>query len=170
MSVLRPITPADHAAVLAWNEAHVELLSPLDEAGLVELLGWSDPSSSVISLGGRDLGFVITIGAGTAYGSTNYRWFAARHPSFLYLDRIVIDPAARRTGAASRTYDAIEARARDVGPVLCLEVNLDPPNEPSLAFHRARGFVEVGQEQAHGHLVSLLEKDVSAVRSVACNR
>lgn len=158
MSVLRPITPADHAAVLAWNEANVELLSPLDEPGLVELLGWADVSSSIITVDGRDLGFVLTFAAGTSYGSSNYRWFAARHPGFLYLDRIVVDPAARRTGAASRTYDEIEARARELGPVLCLEVNADPPNEPSLAFHAARGFVEVGQQEANGHLVSLQEK------------
>jgi hypothetical protein len=34
VSVLRPITSADHPQVLAWNQQHVELLSPLDEARL----------------------------------------------------------------------------------------------------------------------------------------
>jgi predicted GNAT superfamily acetyltransferase len=57
-------------------------------------------------------------------------------------------------------YDEIEARARRVGPVMCLEVNLDPPNQPSLEFHRRRGYAEVGQDDSTGHLVSLLVKEL----------
>jgi uncharacterized protein len=33
-----------------------------------------------------------------------------------------------------------------------------PRNDASLAFHRARGYVEVGQLGDEDHLVSLLEK------------
>ena len=58
MSVLRPITPADHDAVLAWNAAHVELLSPLDEDRLDALLDWCD-LGCVITTDGRDGGFVF---------------------------------------------------------------------------------------------------------------
>lgn len=157
MSALRPITDADVAAVLDWNQTHVELLAPLDRARLEQLLSWSD-TGSIITHDGADAGFVLTFAAGTAYDSTNYRWFSERHHEFLYLDRIVIDPSVRRAGVASRVYDEVEARAAELGPVLCLEVNVDPPNEASLAFHRARGFVEVGREQSGDHLVSLLEK------------
>lgn len=156
--MLRPITSAaDEAAVLAWNHTNVELLAPLDAARLAELLAWAD-AASIITHDGADVGFVITFADGSAYDSTNYRWFSERHEHFLYLDRIVIDASVRRAGVATRVYDAIEARAAELGPVLCLEVNLDPPNEPSLAFHASRGFVEVGQQEAGGHLVSLLEK------------
>lgn len=157
MRVLRPIIPADFEAVLAWNEEHVELLAPMDKTRLIQLLAWCD-SGSVITHDGHDVGFVLTFAAGSAYDSTNYRWFSERHDQFLYLDRIVIDPSVRRAGIASRVYDEIEQRARKLGPVLCLEVNLDPPNEASLAFHQRRGFVEVGQQESGGHLVSLLEK------------
>lgn len=157
MSVLRPIAPDDHAAVLAWNEEHVELLSPLDESRLVTLLGWTD-LGSVITVDGRDLGFVLTFGPDSPYDSPNFRWFAERHDRFYYLDRVVVDPAARRTGLGTQVYDEIEDRARQVGQVMCLEVNLDPPNEPSLAFHRGRGYTEVGRDDATGHLVSLMVK------------
>jgi len=157
MSLMRPVTPADHEAVLAWNHANVELLAPLDEARLLELLGWSD-LGCVITDGGRDVGFVLTFTGGTAYDSPNYRWFTQRHPEFYYLDRVVVDRSVRRTGIGTRVYDAIEERARSLAPVMCLEVNLDPPNEPSLAFHRRRGYVEVGQDDAIGHLVSLMTK------------
>jgi predicted GNAT superfamily acetyltransferase len=158
-SLLRPITAADHGQVLAWNETNVELLSPLDEARLVTLLGWCD-LGSVIHHGGTDVGFVLTFVAGTAYDSENYRWFTGQHDAFYYLDRVVVDRSVRRAGIGSRVYDEVEDRARQVAPVMCLEVNLDPPNEPSLEFHRRRGYQEVGQGVANGHVVSLLAKDL----------
>jgi len=159
VSVLRAITPADHARVLAWNAQHVELLSPLDAHRLAELLAWAD-LGSVISTAGRDTGFVLTFAGGTAYDSANYRWFAQRYRSFYYLDRVVVDPSARRTGVGTRVYDEIEQRAVELAPVMCLEVNLDPPNEPSLEFHRQRGYVEVGRDDTTGHLVGLMVKEL----------
>ena len=159
-SVLRPITPSDHQAVLAWNEAHVDVLAPLDRARLQVLLGWVD-LGCVIRHQGEDVGFVLTFASGTAYDSPNYRWFAGHVGSgapFYYLDRVVVDPSVRRAGIGTRVYDEIEARARTLAPVMCLEVNLDPPNEPSLAFHRGRGYEEIGQDDATGHLVSLMVK------------
>ena len=159
MSALRPITSEDHAPVLAWNHDHVELLAPLDEARLQALLGWSDLGCVLVDEG-RDAGFVLTFRSGTAYDSANYRWFTERYPAFYYLDRVVVDPSVRRTGLGTRVYDEIERRAREVAPVMCLEVNLDPPNEPSLAFHRRRGYVEVGQDDATGHVVSLMVKEL----------
>ena len=159
MSLLRPIGPADHGAVLARNAAHVELLSPLDAERLETLLGWCD-LGCVIDDDGRAVGFVLTFAAGSAYDSANFAWFASRYDAFYYLDRIVVDPDQRRTGIASRVYDEIEARAREVAPVMCLEVNIDPPNEPSLEFHRRRGYTEVGQDDATGHLVGLMVKQL----------
>jgi predicted GNAT superfamily acetyltransferase len=161
VSSLRPITANDHAPVLAWNAANVEVLSPLDEDELVELLGCSE-SGSVIVHQGRDVGFVITVATEAAYESENYRWFADRHDRFVYLDRIVIDASARRTGLATRVYEELEADAAQRVPVFCLEVNVEPPNGPSLAFHAARGYVEVGRHVANGHVVALFEKDLTA--------
>jgi uncharacterized protein len=159
VSVLRPITSPDHEQVLAWNESNVAALAPLDEDRLQALLEWAD-LGCLLHDDGRDVGFVLTFASGTAYDSENYRWFAARHPTFYYLDRVVVDPSVRRSGVATRAYDEIEERARSLAPVMCLEVNLDPPNEPSLAFHARRGYREVGRQVAGGHLVSLLVKDL----------
>jgi len=141
MSVLRPITAADHAAVLALNEAHVELLSPLDKHRLWWLLDLAAHADIIVSeLDQRIAGFVLAFAPGTAYDSENYRWFSERFDDFLYLDRIAIDPAFRRRGLASAVYDELEAAATDRGRMV-LEVNHD--NEGSLAFHRARGYVEL---------------------------
>lgn len=165
MTLLRPITPADHAQVLAWNHAHVELLAPLNAPRLAAMLGWAD-LGCVIHQQGRDLGFVLTFAAGSAYDGENYRWFAERlgppdGAGFYYLDRVVVDPAVRRSGLATRVYDEIEARARALAPMMCLEVNLDPPNEPSLAFHRRRGYREIGQDGTPGHLVTMMVRDLT---------
>ena len=141
MSVLRPITAADHAAVLALNEAHVELLSPLDKHRLWWLLDLAAHADIIVSEPDqRVAGFVIAFAPGTAYDSENYRWFSERFDDFLYLDRIAIDPAFRRRGLASAVYDELEAAATASGRMV-LEVNHD--NEGSLAFHRARGYVEL---------------------------
>ena len=159
--ILRPLTAADVPAVLHLNATHVELLSPLDEARLHRLVGWSD-RADVITADGQVAGFVLTFGPGSDYDSENYRWFEQRYGTgFLYLDRIVVDDRFRRRGLATRVYDLVEARAVEVGR-LALEVNVDPPNEPSLAFHRARGFVEVGTLGPRGHQVSLMVKDLGA--------
>lgn len=158
MSILRPITASDHQAVLAWNEANVELLAPLSEERLLVLLDQGE--GVIIEHEGTAVGFVLTFLAGSAYDSPNYRWFSERHQEFLYLDRVVVDASVRRSGIGTRVYDAIEQRATEVGPVMCLEVNLDPPNEPSLAFHRNRGYVEVGQQVWSDHLLTMMEKQL----------
>ncbi len=67
---------------------------------------------------------------------------------------MVIHEDFRRRGLASAVYDELESSCGR--PLFALEVNLDPPNVASLAFHRARGYTEVGQRLSSGHLVSML--------------
>ncbi|HET8604234.1 MAG TPA: GNAT family N-acetyltransferase [Marmoricola sp.] len=157
MSLLRPITEADHEAVLALNERHVELLAPMDEDRLVELRGLAD-RAAVIEHDGRMAGFVLTFRSGTGYDSANYRWFSERYDDFYYLDRVVVHEDFRRQGLATAVYDELEAHARTLSPVFALEVNLHPPNEPSLAFHHHRGFLRVGELVSAGHVVELMVK------------
>ncbi len=156
---LHPISTADHAAVLELNQRNVELLSPLDGVRLAELVSVAD-SASVIDLDGAFAGFVVTFGSGSTYDGENFGWFTQRYPDFCYLDRVVIHEDFRRRGLGSQVYGELESTCGRA--VFALEVNLDPPNTASLAFHRARGFVEVGQRDSHGHVVSLMVKDLLA--------
>jgi predicted GNAT superfamily acetyltransferase len=129
----------DLERVLQLNADHVELLSELDRERLVQLRAWAS-RADVVVCDGEVAGFVLVFSPGTPYDSPNYRWFTdAYGPDFDYLDRIVIDDRFRR---------------------LTLEVNLDPPNEPSLAFHRRRGYQEVAQLGTSGHIVSLMAKEL----------
>jgi predicted GNAT superfamily acetyltransferase len=43
---------------------------------------------------------------------------------------------------------------------MALEVNLVPPNPGSLAFHRGRGYAEVGRLGDEEHRVAMLTKDL----------
>ncbi len=153
--ILRPILPADHAAVLALNQRNVELLSPMDRSRLVTLVDLAE-TADVIEVEGHFAGFVMTFGAGAAYDSENFAWFTERLDDFCYLDRVVLAEGFRRRGLGTEVYDELEAHCGR--PSFALEVNLDPPNTTSLAFHRGRGFRELGRRDSHGHLVSLMAK------------
>jgi predicted GNAT superfamily acetyltransferase len=81
-----------------------------------------------------------------AYESVNYRWFHARYPRFVYVDRVVVAAAARGRGYARTLYTELFRIAREAGhQIITCEVNLVPPNPGSDAFHAALGFSEVGR-------------------------
>jgi predicted GNAT superfamily acetyltransferase len=153
------MTDDDLDHVLQLNADHVELLSALDRDRLLQLRSWAS-RADVVVCDGQVAGFVLVFGPGGDYDSPNYRWFTDRYgEAFDYLDRIVIDDRFRRRGLAGAVYDEVEGAATSRGR-LALEVNIDPPNEPSLAFHRRRGYVEVGQLGPSGHRVGLMAKDL----------
>jgi predicted GNAT superfamily acetyltransferase len=57
-------------------------------------------------------------------------------------------------------YDAAESDAKARGRLAC-EVNAEPPNEPSLAFHTSRGYVEAGRlAHASGKVTAMLVKEL----------
>lgn len=158
MPHLRPLRETDVADVLALNHVNVVALSPLDESRLADLRGLAD-RFDVLDVDGALAGFVVTFASGTPYDSPNYGWFSARYDRFYYLDRIVLAEDFRRRGLGGFVYDEVERVASPYGR-LCLEVNLVPRNEGSLAFHAARGYVEVGRIGDDAHLVSLMEKSL----------
>ena len=157
--LLRPIDSADYTFVLALNEVNVDLLAPLDSDRLTDLIAVAD-RADVVDVSGEFAGFVITFGPGTTYDSENYRWFGERYAdSFYYLDRIVLDDAFRRRGLGGFVYDEMERAAVRHGR-LALEVNLEPPNEASLAFHAARGYQEVARLSNGAKTVALMTKEI----------
>ncbi|MEP6528127.1 MAG: GNAT family N-acetyltransferase [Nocardioidaceae bacterium] len=145
---LRPITDSDVSTVLALNAADVAALSPLDHERLT-LLRKQAAHALVAEVAGEIVGFVLTFAPGSGYDSDNFAWFSQRYVSgFLYLDRIVVGQSYRRRRIAGRMYDALEDEARAYGRLVC-EVNSQPANPASLAFHSARGYAEVGH-LSHG--------------------
>jgi uncharacterized protein len=134
--------------ILALNAAHEVETSPLDHAALVEML---EPAFHIATSGdGRD-GFLIAFDQDAAYSSQNFLWFKARYDRFVYVDRVIVASHARGRGLARTFYQDLFACARKAEHrcIVC-EVNLDPPNPGSLAFHAVMGFAEVGQAALGG--------------------
>ena len=160
MTLIRDVAETDLEAVLALNEEcvpHVNSI-PLDE---MRRFAREAAYFRVVLTDDRLAAFLVGMTQDMAYGSLNFRWFCARYPSFAYVDRIAVARDARRLGLASALYDDFERHSASL-PLLTCEVNLRPANEPSMRFHLARGFRQVGS-LAHegGKKVAMLVKELA---------
>lgn len=159
---IRDACPHDFPAVVALNRRWEHVTSPLAQADLVRLASAS-ALCRVADLRGKIAGFLLALGPGVDYSSVNYRWFDERYDRFLYIDRVMVGEGFQRAGLGEALYaDAISfARERAVPHVVC-EVDREPANVASVAFHDKLGFREVGtQRVAEGtKLVSLRELTV----------
>lgn len=141
----------DRAAVLALNDRHLVETGPLSPAELDRLLALAFFALAPRDAEGRLQGFVTALEQGADWPSLNYAWFAARHARFVYVDRIITAPEARGQGVARALYEAVFAAARAAGhDRVGAEVNVDPPNPASLAFHAALGFEPVAEAPLPG--------------------
>ena len=163
--ILRAFRDDDLDGLVAVNDAAYPAVPITPAAELAELIGMS--SVVVVVDDGAPAGFVLGMPPGLAYQSENYLFFTARarelSSTFVYVDRIVLAAHLRGRGLGPRLYEAVFAEARRVGAaeVLC-EVNVEPPNPGSLAFHTRLGFVEVGRQPTKGgaNVVALLAAPV----------
>ncbi len=157
---LRPMAAADLDGVLEMNQHWVPHVGSLDRDSLDALRGEAD-LALVATLRDALAGFVIVLGTGADYASPNYRFFARRHERFTYVDRVAVTPDALRAGIGGTLYRAVIDHAqRSDSPVVCAEVNVDPPNPGSQRFHTAHGFVEVARQWTYRDTVQvqLLER------------
>lgn len=144
---IEAVQAADEAAVLVLNNENAAELSWLEQQELSALITSSFSASRI----GDVEAFLLTFDQTATYDSPNFLWFRERYPSFVYVDRIVVAASARGRGHARRLYEDLFARAAAAGhDIVTCEVNLDPPNPGSDAFHAALGFREVGEAVIHG--------------------
>ena len=158
---IRFVTDADLDEILVHNNTAVPAVNALTRADLENFVRVAHSFLVIDSPDGAIAGFMIGLGPGTDYDSLNYAWFSARYDSFVYVDRIVVAETGRGMGVGTRLYDEFGRRGRaDDHAVMLAEVNIEPRNDVSLAFHEARGFVSVGEQDTEGGAkrVTLLEK------------
>lgn len=170
---LRPIIDTDIPTIVRLNDAAapaVPITSAEEMGALLAVSGFTFAVAEelVEEASGTDaepLAFLIGMLPGADYASENYRFFEARGTNSLYVDRIVVGEASRGSGIGRRLYDAVFELARSqVRDEVTCEVNLEPPNPGSLAFHDRLGFRRVGEQSTKGgdYVVALLAAPVSS--------
>jgi len=156
---IRDITEADIPALLALNNSEAEAVNALTREAFEGLLR----SAYAARVAEDGAGFLIAFDHATPPQGPNHAWFTARESYFAYVDRVVVSPSARGRGVASALYDDLAVIARaDRIPMLVCEVNLEPPNPVSMAFHERRGFTLAGEslDNRYGKRVRYLRKAI----------
>ncbi len=155
--------PHHYESVLGLNEQavpHVNSISAAELQALAEQAFYF----SVAMNGDQVIGFLLTLATGAQYNSPNYQWFSRRYSNFIYVDRIVVAPDCAGMGVGKQLYHDLEDASSGVAPMIACEVNLQPPNPNSLAFHQKQGFQEVGQQETESgqKVVCLMTKPLGA--------
>jgi len=157
---IRDLTPSDMDAAWSLNQANVPAVGSETRSAMDELLAWSSIALAAESAGAF-VGFCLVMPPGTTYDSPNYRYFCDRYADFVYLDRVAVDDARRGQGVGRALYDEVARRAS--AEWFCLEVNVQPPNPESFAFHTRLGFAEVDRlETRPDKIVSLMTRRLHA--------
>ena len=164
---IRDLLADDLGRALEINQANTPEVGSVD----ADRLGFLFDESAIAlaaTLRSEVVGFTLVLLPGSSYDSVNYRWFANRGDDVMYLDRIAIDAGHRRLGLGRALYSSVFDRIATHHASMSrlgLEVNIEPPNPASMAFHRGLGFSEVGRQATpYGAVVSLMERRVGSGR------
>ena len=158
---IRDMQLADYEAVLSLNNAAVPAVNPHDEGSFAELVDSADRCWVVVDDATQAIGgLLVTFAPGATYASANYTWLSERYDDFRYVDRIVIAPSHKRQGLGARLYNELATHASAVGAArLLCEVNVEPPNPQSLAFHADNGWIAIeDREHGPGKVVRYLQR------------
>jgi predicted GNAT superfamily acetyltransferase len=127
--------------LLALNNRFAQELSPLDPQKAAHLVREAFMASRI----GEADALLLAFDQDAAYENPNFQWFKERFDRFVYVDRVVVAPEKRGRGLAQALYRGLflEAAKQHHVRVVC-EVNWEPPNPASDAFHAGLGFEQVG--------------------------
>ncbi|MFT3997581.1 MAG: GNAT family N-acetyltransferase [Asticcacaulis sp.] len=133
------LSPETVAGLLALNNRFARETSWLSEDEWTQML-----SGAFATFAADTQGFLLAFDQDAVYDSRNFLWFRSRFERFVYIDRVVIDPAAQGQGLGRRFYEALAKVARDAGHdrIVC-EVNTVPDNPASHRFHERLGFAAI---------------------------
>ena len=162
--IVRNIEITDVARVLEINNANTPGVSELTLSELETDIKNCLHALAIDNEHGEVCAFCITFAPDAPDAGVNHQWFADRFESFVYLDRIAIDPTYQNLGLGVLLYQSVEQQmiASAQHSLLCCEVNLEPPNPGSLRFHHRIGFTEVGQHSPQqNYMVSMLSKNLN---------
>ena len=124
------------------NQQQVPKVGSVSLEEFINLIKISDISYGILKKG-ICLGFVICLRENTKYHSINYKFFQKRHKKFFYIDRIAVVNEYQSSGIGSTLYKKLLSLRDSFNIPICAEVNIDPPNELSINFHKKHGFSEI---------------------------
>ena len=116
--IIRDVSDSDLDAVLSLNQSEVPHVGSVD----LQKMRWYATHASYFRVavsGGQLAAYLVGFRPGTAYMIPNYLWFCEH-------------------------YDEFANTVRGVVELMTCEVNVRPPNESSMTFHRRLGFEQVG--------------------------
>ncbi len=156
---IRSCQAGDVAAIQTINLAGTPGVLPLTQPELDGLAAGSI-LCWVAQDGAQVVGYLITYTNSDPYDGEEFAWFQQHLSTFLYIDQVAIASSHRRQGVGAALYRHATQDANKSGlESLTCEVNLDPPNPTSLAFHHGLGFTSIGElHTADGRYVTLLRK------------
>lgn len=150
---------ADHAALLRLNADNHPEVQRLDETTLKSFLGFGGEHLVVVDPAGTVLGYLLSHASDAGYDDTEICELRRRVAEpFLYVCQIVIAREHRGRGLGRALYEEIAGIARRQElRLVCCDVNTDPPNPGSIAFHRRLGFATIASGTAsNGFAITFL--------------
>ena len=163
--MLRELTEEDLGALLALNNTSTPAVNPLTLEELKSILSLAE-KCWVVEIDRELAAALIIIGPDQNYSSDNYSWLETQFSNYCYVDRIMVDENHKRKGFGNNLYQKLEHHAECKGAhILLCEVNLEPPNPQSIAFHSQldwEPFFE--REHAPGKKVQYFKKNITPVQ------
>ena len=163
--VIREVRPDDLPEMLRINVESSPGVTQLTLSGIAGLV--TEATLAWVAVADRRIaGYLIAFLGSASYGGEEFAWFKQRTQNFVYVDQVALAPSYRGRGIGSMLYSELERwGSKQQCASLNCEVNLDPPNPASMAFHTSYGFIQIGRmHTSDGRHVALLQK---AVRQAA---
>jgi predicted GNAT superfamily acetyltransferase len=143
--VPRPVLPAEVPALLALNNRFAREVNALGEDTLAGHCRDALLAAAIWD-GAVPQALLVAFGAAGPDQGPNHAWIRAHRPNAAYIDRVVVDAAVQGQGLGRILYATLAERVLLAGlDWIGCEVNLDPPNPASRAFHGRLGFARLGE-------------------------
>ena len=151
--------PADLARAREINRLN---LSDVDELSLLDLgrvLADSKIALVAVEPEGSVVGFCVIIDESCGYLSPRAAWAINTSGPGLHIDRVVFDMKFSGFGLGLALYNELDRLIEACGATtLTSLVRIDPPNQHSVGFHNARGFVTLAESMFDGQKFALTRR------------